>query len=360
MSVSCNEFIAATRRLYPAREELWLDFGEVYLHVLFNSRQLRDHLAQYFSEFSCRRPRGAGKFILVTVHDSQPPRLEAGFTVKQPDAGKHKIKEEYLDCPDGRIVRKRLTGLVLAFNASDNIVAGPALLNDNQVVNFINNRIIQYYLNKGCYLGHAAAISHAGRGLALAGFSGMGKSTLALRLMNRGCSFVSNDRLLLSAERVIYGVPKQPRINPGTALNNDALASILSEADRAAFAALPPEELWGLEHKYDALIDKCYGAGRFVLQAAFAGSVILNWHHEGKDTMVSQVSPEQRPDLVKAFTKEAGLFFFSDPEVEYHDPPLENYAARLAAAPMLEISGRIDMARAEDLCMRFLSGLSRE
>ena len=60
---------------------------------------------------------------------------------------------------------------------------GPCLANDNQIVNFINNRLIEVRLRAGDLLFHAAGVARNGRGLALAGFSGAGKSTLALAIM---------------------------------------------------------------------------------------------------------------------------------------------------------------------------------
>ena len=58
---------------------------------------------------------------------------------------------------------------------------------------------------------HAAAIARGGRGVALAGAKGAGKSTMAMRLLERaGTDFVANDRLLvrMSADDTIAtGVP---------------------------------------------------------------------------------------------------------------------------------------------------------
>ena len=180
--------------------------------------------------------------------------VDGEFTIKQPDQGKNRIKEEFLELDGGRLVRKRLTGMYFLFGQDVNLAVGPCVENDNQVVNFINNRLIQWELDRGGLLAHAAAVNHQGRGLALAGFSGMGKSTLALHLMSRGLNFISNDRLLVQeAGRgvVMRGVPKLPRINPGTALNNPDLVSVIPEDEKEVFGQMSTDEIWTLEHKYD-------------------------------------------------------------------------------------------------------------
>ena len=66
--------------------------------------------------------------------------------MKTPDPGKTKIKEEYVDLDDGRIVRKRLTGMLFVFGGGQNVAVGPCGANLNQVINFINNRYIEWLL----------------------------------------------------------------------------------------------------------------------------------------------------------------------------------------------------------------------
>jgi HprK-related kinase B len=258
-----------------------------------------------------------------------------------------------LDFPDGRAVRKRLTGMMFMFGGGCNIALGPCIENDNQVVNFINNRFIQWELERGALLAHAAAVSREGRGLALAGFSGMGKSTLALHLMSRGLHFVSNDRLLIrrTGDQVsMRGVPKLPRINPGTALNNPDLASVIPPEERGAFEDLGPDEIWDLEHKYDVKIDECFGPGRFNLASSFDALAILNWQRDGSSPVLQQVDLDQRRDLLGAVRKNPGLFFLSpDGEPDYSE---EAYIRCLDGVTVFEISGGVDFQSAADLLIK--------
>jgi HprK-related kinase B len=135
--------------------------------------------------------------IEITAHEMPAWDLSLAYAIKQPDPGKTKIKEEYFELADGRVVRKRLTGMVFIFGEGENVAVGPCLENINQVVNFVNSRYIEWMLCKGCILGHAAGVILNGNKLAVAGFSGAGKSTLVLHLMNEGGTFVSNDRLMI-------------------------------------------------------------------------------------------------------------------------------------------------------------------
>ncbi|MGE4294033.1 MAG: HprK-related kinase B [Desulfovibrio sp.] len=353
---TCRALAEKFRDEYPTSNVLFLRFGPDLIEVRTNSEPLRSGLAEYFKEFVASE--GSSQ-IVITAHEAREPNLNLAYSTRPPEPGKTKIKEEFADLADGRVVRKRLTGMLFVFGGGVHLAVGPCLANDNQVINFINNRFIERKLDQGCLLGHAAGVCLNGRGLALAGFSGMGKSTLSLHLMSRGTTFVSNDRVMVRAGEptpVMYGVAKQPRINPGTALHNPDLACIISDEDKARFVALPPQKLWDLEHKYDGLIDICYGPGRFTLEAPLSGLVILNWQRDAGPAVVRRVDPLQRHDLLAAFMKPTGLFYLPAPSALQTDPGVEEYAALLSHCALYEISGGIDFDAAADACLGFLNG----
>lgn len=352
--MDARAMIEAVREALPARHSLFLSLGDCVLEVRADRPGLVDRLRGYFREFLA--PEGPAD-ILVTAHEAprqDPPLI---FTIKRPDPGKTKIKEEWADLRDGRVVKKRLTGMVFILGEAGNVALGPCLDNDNQVVNFINNRFIERKLNQGCLLGHAAGVALNGRGLSMAGFSGMGKSTLALHCMSRGADFVSNDRIMAGADGggapVMYGVAKHPRINPGTALNNPDLAGIVAPADRERFLALPPAELWTLEHKYDALIDECYGPDRFRLSAPMQGLALLNWRRGAGPMRAAVVDPAERTDLLPAFMKGTGLFFRPANGIP-ENQPLDAYVELLSRCTVMEFSGGVDFEAAADVCLEFL------
>lgn len=351
-NINRKEIVKKYRELYPANLGLNIDFDGCVIEVQVNTKELQEELANYFKEFITIKPAD----ITITAHECPAQDLGVEYTVKQPDPGKTKIKEEFCILEDGRIVYKRLTGMIFVFGEGENVAIGPCLENTNQVINFINNRFIEYMLNKGCLLGHAAGVEMKGRGIALAGFSGMGKSTLALHLMSRGTNFISNDRVMVENNGkglVFYGVAKQPRINPGTALNNPDLHCVVDEKDKEKFLSLPQEELWDLEHKYDALIDQCYGEGKFNLSAPMNALVILNWNRDMHDTAINIVDPQERKDLLPAFMKATGLFY--QPEhPESTDPDIDAYAGLLSKTTLIEISGGVDFDLAANACIDFM------
>jgi len=76
------------------------------------------------------------------------------------------------------------------------------------------------------YLFHAAALSHAGQGLLLAGPAGRGKTTLTLALLDRGYTFLSDDLAAIGrADGWLHPFPRRLGVRPGAwALLGDARA----------------------------------------------------------------------------------------------------------------------------------------
>lgn len=354
---TCIEVIASVRRQTPAENALYLAFNGCRMRVLTSSAELSRSLADYFKPFVAA-VADDGRDITITVHEAEPPLAQAPFEIKPPDPGKQKIKEAYLDFPDGRAVRKRLTGMVFLFTSDDHLAVGPCMENLNQIVNFINNRFIQQMLCEGRLLGHAAGVSVRGKGLAMAGFSGAGKSTLALEMMREpDCVFISNDRLMIRQngdDLEMTGVAKLPRINPGTALNNPNLASIPSEEDRKRFSALPESELWDLEYKYDVPIDQCFGPDRFMLKAPMHGLVLLNWKRTRTPLVARKVNLGDRRDLLPAIMKSTGLFFLKDGDCRMPEPTEQAYIDMLSRCDVWEFSGGADFQEASRHCKDLL------
>jgi HprK-related kinase B len=105
--------------------------------------------------------------------------------------------------------------MVFLMSGREHVAVGDCLANPNQVVNFINSRYLNWLMRDGGLLLHAAGVARGDAGVALTGFPGAGKSTLALHLMREGYNFVSNDRLVIrvDASRLrMDGLPKHPRV----------------------------------------------------------------------------------------------------------------------------------------------------
>lgn len=345
----------------PPQAVLDLNFGPVGVRVRSNSAELVAKLRTYYRDFL---GDGENADIEVVALETETPDLGLSYTIKQPDPGKTKIKEEFVDMEGGRVVRKRLTGMAFLFGGGYNLALGPCAENDNQVVNFINNRFIEWLINRDCLLFHAAGVAKHGAGgtapgLAMAGFSGMGKSTLALEVMRLDTDFVSNDRLMVRREDgrlTMWGVAKMPRINPGTIVHNEALHRIVSEDERAKFLAMDPSELWQLEQKYDAFIDECYGPGRFRLKNAMTGLVLLNWKLDAGPLKIDRIDLATREELMPAFMKQVGLFFEADGPAAALDFSPKAYLDLLGDCPVYELSGGVDFAAAAKFCKDLLDG----
>jgi CofD-related protein of GAK system/HprK-related kinase B len=335
--------------------KLHLQFDRCHVRVESNSQALIDALTEYYLEFQSEPV--ADPIVVIAIH-GEPPALELPLTEKAPDPGKARPKEAFADLPDGRVVHKIRTGMWFVMAGPHNVAIGDTLTNESQIINFVNNRYIEWQLHRGALLAHAAAVALNDSAVAIAGFSGMGKSTLSLHMMLDGLTFISNDRVLLSSspnsER-IWGVPKHPRINPGTALNNPRLVNVMTPEERERFSKLATDELWALEHKFDGIVHECFGPGRFAMTAKLAAFVILNWKHGAGPAEVRRVEIAERRDLLQALMKSPGLFFEPEDEAE-HQALLDedSYIRALGDTPVYEVVGGVDFTAAREALVALL------
>lgn len=340
----------------PPVAQFELRVADVDIRVASNSPELIAILRHYYRAFVIPPPAE----VTLRVYALQAPPVpvdDLQFTPLTPRGGRRRIKDEFLDLPDGRILHKLVTDMLFLFDGGDGLAIGPCLRNTNQVVNFINNRFMQGKLEGGYVLAHAAAVARDGRGWALAGMPGRGKSTLALHVLNRGCDFATNDGLLLrraGARLEMLGLPKFPRVNPGTILHNPRLGALLSHAERARFAALPSRELWELEQKYDVDVLDVYGPTRMQLAGTVAGTLILNWRRQAAPPEFRQVELADRPDLLEALSKPLTVNFFPAPGRPVPDFSPHAYLDRLGDCPVYEATGGVDFDAAADWCAKQL------
>lgn len=345
----------------PANHRMVLDLhGERYA-LRCDQVGLADELRRYFAAF-VSGDSNAPVSVTISAYERSTLAFDPAEVITPPlGRGSKRLKEQYVERPDGRFVLKTRTGMVFGFGGPHNIAVGPCNANPNQVVNFVNNRLMSRALERGAVLAHAAAVAKDGAAIAFAGFSGMGKSTTALHLMNvPDTVFVSNDRLLLHAgsdgEVMAAGVPKHPRINPGTALHNPALAGIVSDEKAATLRALPRDELWQLEDKYDAIVEQCFGPDRFRLLAPLRAFVVLNWDTPSAPMLVTECAISERADLLEAIMKGPGLFHRPGSPIPTPNP--RDYLEMLRDVPIIEFSGGPDFEGAVRECLRLFERAS--
>jgi HprK-related kinase B len=356
---SIASLAAELLHIYRPSEELWLDIGGFAVHVRSNNRALLDELGKYFSDLVVAP--AAREDIRVTALEAQPPRFPLEFRDWPREPGKVGKKERYADASDGRIVYKTRTGMQFLLSRSELIAVGPCLQNPNQVINFIISQYLTQRLEEGWALCHAAGVALGGHGIGIAARAGAGKSTLALHLMSSGLSFVSNDRLLIKrtgALAELAGVPKMPRVNPGTLLNNPDLLSILPLERQEALKRMDLAELWQLEEKYDVMVPAVYGPGRCLYRAPMRALIVLNWNRVNEQkAQFTRVDIAQRPDLMELVMKSPGVFHRDEAgrsAAETAHPEPELYLRALVDVPVYEATGQADFDVGVSFCRRLL------
>jgi HprK-related kinase B len=328
---------------------LYLRHAASTLRVRSNSTALLDRLARYFSHVSVAATDTDMEVIAI---DRATLELDIDFIDWRREPGKAGRKDSYVDLEGGRLLRKVRTGMVFLQSEDKRIAVGPCLRHDNQLINFINSQFMNRLQQDGWLICHAAGLVKGGQVLALAGFSGGGKSTLMLQLLDdTGATYLSNDRLFVRrshGETMACGIPKLPRVNPGTIVHNPRLHPLLPDLDRNALLRLPAEALWELEDKHDVFIDEIFGTGRIADRGRLAVFLVLNWRRgSGRPTELQRVDLEQRPDLLDAIMKSPGPFYMDADGCPYRDStPLDHgaYLAALSGVAVYEVSGAVDFS----------------
>jgi len=356
--VSITRLIRQVRGDIDTPHSLFIACDACHLELKTNSPELIEHLKVYFASFLSE---GCDPDIRIVALEMTPPDLRIDFIDWPRDPGKVGGKDSYADLIDGRACRKVRTAMQYLLGDGERIIFGECLKNDNQVINFIVSQHIGWLMNQGAALCHASGVAVGDNGLAIAAFSGGGKSTLALHLVRQGLDFISNDRTLIALNdrtTVMYGVAKHPRINPGTVLNNPALGDIIPEQRQLELAKLPTGEIWDLEEKYDALVDQIFGPGRFRLSASLSGFLILNWKRNSN--LATKIEPAQlseRPDLLEAIMKPPGPFYIPD-DVQgprgFIGVNASDYLPILETIPVFEATGVTDFDFACAFCRDIL------
>ncbi len=338
------------------RHYLVLDFAGYVVEFRTNNRTLTNELVRYYQHFVAASSSTPAADCVVHGIQCPVPDIDGDWQTKVPEPGKTRIKEEVLALEDGnKIVRKIQTGVHLLFVGDLRIVAGPLDRYPNQVINFINNMHLEHLLRDDGQLFHAAGACRGAIGCGMAGQSGMGKSTLALRLLGRGLDLVSNDRLVVTGDSnglMMQGIGKYPRVNPGTVMNQPELLNLMTQEDLARYRSMSPDELWNLEEKYDAFIEPAFGC-EFRLAARMSLFVAINWdRHATARPVLERSDPAAHPELIASVMKAPGVML---PRASARIPhPLpEAYMALLSRCEFYVLSGGVDFdVAADEICRR--------
>lgn len=343
----CKDVLAQLDRSCIANAPpIWLGIGKNRIKVLC-AEPLNSELRRYFRHAIAEPgPTDA----VVEVLEGQNLMSSPEWVNWARDPGKTGRKDAIHDLEDGRLVGKVRTGVTFLQSPQAIIAFGPCAQNSNQIVNFINTQFLNMSLRDGWQICHAAAITNGTQTLAIAGLSGGGKSTSVLRLMELSAlKFMTNDRLLARAGQPFpdaLGIPKEPRINPGTILHNPRLRGMLSEQRLAELSEMAGDDLWHLEEKYDLIISDVFGAGRVQYDAPLTDFWVLNWNRESTEaTRLIDVDLSTRPDLLSAIMKSPGPFYQKTDGSFSRDTDQcseADYLQALQGVRAREVTGRID------------------
>lgn len=364
MAADCFTALTANRECLD--ESLLFEAEGFRLCVRTDMPRLLQRLGDYFRHCARIVPAGdvpAEVNVMHVLDDValQESPLAAGlgltpeaFVDWMPEAGKTRRKDAIIDLADGRLIHKVRTGMCFLRSNAHNLAFGPCEANESQVINFLLNQHMSYLQQRGGLICHASALSKGDRAIAIAAFSGGGKSTtMVAALDNPEFDFISNDRVFVMQESPneplrACGVAKLPRINPGTMLNNPRLRPLLDPQRIAGYEALPLEELWDLEEKHDLIIPEVYGPGRIRSSGELSAMVILNWTRGSHEPLeVREVDVMANGALMRAVMKTAGPFHQQQdgrfvPNGAVLDPSA--YLERLSCTRVLEVTGGVDFA----------------
>ena len=346
---------------HPPEHSLGLKFDQWGTRIDSNNPELNRHLANYFKQ--CVTDVDSPHTVITAV-DMPPPDLGLTFTDWPREGGKTGRKEAFADIEGGRVIHKVRTKMQFLLGDELRVAVGDCLKNDNQVINFAITQYITWLMEHGYVICHSAAVEWHGKGLMFSGFSGGGKSTLSLHLMSRGAKYTSGDRVLIKYEdgKVrMKGVPKLPRINPGTALNNPDLQGVVPEERAAELRKISKDELWQLEEKYDVYIDKVFGPDRFAPAPDVDALFVLNWDRNSSEaTTITPVDLIERRDLLGAVMKSPGPFWIPKDGTPPASKPVvkeEDYLPHVKHLRAFEVSGKADFDAACDRIEAMLKDL---
>jgi len=351
--------------------------GQSCLIELFsNSAKLLAGLAEYFNACDVinTKPNDAFKHKLkLELIESDPVELDIDFIDWKREPGKTGKKDAYYDFEENgnpiRLVKKVRTGMIFLQSEQRQIAAGPCIANDNQIINFINSQYMNWLQNNDWLICHSSGLVYEkhnqSHGIAMAGLSGGGKSTLMLELLELPeFSYMTNDRLFIikdsnSESIAMAGIPKLPRINPGTIIGNPKLHSILPADKKAYYQQMPKEKLWDIEEKYDVDISDTYGENKISHQANLNTFIILNWNRNSSEApKLNEVNINQRHDILPEVMKSPGPFYMNNQRVFEQDSNIQDkadYLKLLSQIKIYEVTGGIDFKHLTKLCLEIFN-----
>ena len=327
---------------YATLRMQFVDFG---IEVGTNSLRLAGKLQSYFRDYlsaSTERP-DARLEALVAQPEYDASRMKVWQSSSRPN---RQPKESFYDDGGVRRIFKNRTGVLISMSESETSIVGDLEEHSNQAINLICTLFGLSLARRGYPMLHASAIARVddGAGFMFLGNSGSGKSSVALQFIEHGgYEFVSNDRVLLSVDGdhvEIVGLPKKPRVNPGTLLASNTLSRLVPPRRVRAYREMPSDVLWQLEEKTDVDVTRSFGA-RSQLRTWLARAYSLEWRRDEEGLNETMMEPDAVMRAMRATRKDFGPY---DLRGDAHDA--EDVLERIAVlVPFVRVTGRADPAR---------------
>lgn len=330
------------RGRYPPTDVLTFSFLGVALSVHTNDARVASGLARYFSPFRSETPlrETLPIYALQGTPTYDPLRLQ---DVARTGTGRS-VKEAFYEVSGGRIVVKLRTGVAVYIAEPEHYVVGDLVRNLSQAANVVSMVFAKAMLRRGYVMLHASAALGEDGGVAFAAHSGAGKSTMALAMVEAGYRFVTNDRLLVRLDQgqvEMVGLPRIPRVNPGTLLRLSRLTSLLPHDDRRRYERMSPDALWATEEKRDVEIDAIFGPGTFQLIGQLRVLYVLAWRQGGPGWEVHPLDPLARSAALRRMAKHFGVQDLQPPPQADQEAALDAIAG---AIPIYEVTGQPDVS----------------
>lgn len=337
---------------FTAAHRLLLELHGVKILVSADSDEVAGLLRHYYADYlSSADPHGAGAQCCRIDALQQWIKVDQEELAIYVEQGKTKPKEAFLDDPGGgRRLMLKVRSDVLALLEPRHIrVAGDLVGNINQLNNIINAVFIIDRMDAGYTLFHASALARGDRGMIVSGRSGAGKSSAAIWTLDHGISIISNDRLLArrapgagTAGIPMLGVPKKPRINPGTIVSNPRLHGMMTPAELTRYQALPRQELWHVEQKYDLDVKTVFGPGAEQATAMLHAAFFIDWDVKSSDEYHCELLPVERcPEFYRAVFKDGGVFDLRNSETSFKPEHEAEYERVLSGIPVYHVTGGV-------------------
>jgi HprK-related kinase B len=340
--------LVSLHRTYRPDRSFGLLIGGVPIAVDTDAPRIAERLRDYFAPYAMPRTASRPDAPVPAVHLIQgEPVYDASKLRDVPRRLREQgVKEAFYDADGFRVVVKRRTGVTIYVADPDYYVVGDLVRNFNQAVNIVMSVYGKSMLRRGYIMLHASAIVGAVDGVAFASASGFGKSTIALALVERHQHLVTNDRLFVrpSADGTVemVGVQKKPRVNPGTLLRLPSLSPLVTDEERARYAAMTPEDLWALESKHDVDVDVLYGPGTTRLSGVLRAIFLLRWSPLDRGWDVRTLPPQDRAAALEPLLKTAGVYDRTPPPAAEQHAVLTTVAETVA---VYDVRGRADVDR---------------